>query len=73
MKMCDRIPDALALDLGNQMYVINADTEEERDAFIRMSRPLPDAGPRGFFAAAGEKFLFPLFTAAREKVYNTKY
>lgn len=27
----------------------------------------------GFFAAAGEKFLFPLFTAAREKVYNTKY
>ena len=35
MKMCDRIPDALALDLGNQMYVINADTEEERDEFIR--------------------------------------
>ena len=28
---------------------------------------------RGFFATAGEKFLFPLFTAAREKVYNTKY
>ena len=35
MKMCDRIPDALALDMGNQMYVINADTEEERDAFIQ--------------------------------------
>lgn len=27
----------------------------------------------GFFATAGEKFLFPLFTVAREKVYNTKY
>ena len=31
MKMCDRIPDVLSLDLGNQMYVINVDTEEERD------------------------------------------
>lgn len=40
MKMCDRIPDALALDLGNQMYVINADTEEERDAFIRYVQAL---------------------------------
>lgn len=34
MKMCDRIPDVLSLDLGNQMYVINVDTEEERDEFI---------------------------------------
>lgn len=34
MKMCDRIPDALSNDMGNQMYVINADTEAERDAFI---------------------------------------
>ncbi len=40
MKMCDRIPDALALDLGNQMYVINAETEEERDAFIRYVQAL---------------------------------
>ena len=40
MKMCDRIPDALALDLGNQMYVINADAEEERDAFIRYVQAL---------------------------------
>ena len=35
MKMCDRIPDVLSLDMGNQMYVINVDTEEERDEFIR--------------------------------------
>ena len=35
MKMCDRLPDALALDMGNQMYVINAVTEKERDNFIR--------------------------------------
>ena len=34
MRMCDRIPDVLSLDLGNQMYVINVDTEEERDEFI---------------------------------------
>ena len=34
MKMCDRIPDVLSLDMGNQMYVINVDTEEERDEFI---------------------------------------
>ncbi len=35
MKMCDRLPDALALDMGNQMYIINAVTERERDTFIR--------------------------------------
>ena len=34
MRMCDRIPDVLSLDMGNQMYVINVDTEEERDEFI---------------------------------------
>ena len=34
MKMCDRMPDALALDMGNQMYVINARTIKERDCFI---------------------------------------
>lgn len=35
MKMCDRMPDALALDMGNQMYVVNVATAEDRDAFIR--------------------------------------
>ena len=35
MKMCDRMPDALAMDMGNQMYVVNVDTAEEREAFIR--------------------------------------
>ncbi|MEE0801366.1 MAG: ATP-grasp domain-containing protein [Gemmiger sp.] len=35
LKMCDRIPDVLALDLGNQMYVANAETAKERDEFIR--------------------------------------
>ena len=35
MKMCDRLPDALAMDMGNQMYVINAVTEKERDNFIQ--------------------------------------
>ena len=35
MKMCDRMPDALALDMGNQMYVVNVATEQDREAFIR--------------------------------------
>ena len=35
IKMCDRMPDALALDMGNQMYVVNVATEADRDAFIR--------------------------------------
>ena len=35
MKMCDRMPDALAMDMGNQMYVVNVDTAAEREAFIR--------------------------------------
>ncbi len=34
MKMCDRMPDALAMDMGNQMYVVNLRTARERDAFI---------------------------------------
>ena len=35
MKMCDRMPDALAMDMGNQMYVVNLRTVSEREAFIR--------------------------------------
>lgn len=35
MKMCDRMPDALAMDMGNQMYVANLRTVSEREAFIR--------------------------------------
>lgn len=35
MKMCDRMPDALAMDMGNMMYVVNVDTAEERDEFIQ--------------------------------------
>jgi hypothetical protein len=34
LKMCDRMPDALALDMGNQMYVVNVATEQERDEFL---------------------------------------
>lgn len=35
MKMVDRIPDALAGAMGNQMYVANFATKEEMDAFYR--------------------------------------
>lgn len=35
MKMCDRMPDALALDMGNQMYTVILRTAAERDAFIQ--------------------------------------
>lgn len=35
MKMCDRLPEALRLDMGDQMYVITARTAAERDAFIQ--------------------------------------
>ena len=35
MKMCDRVPDVLSLDMGNQMYVATLDTTTERDAFVR--------------------------------------
>ena len=35
MKMCDRVPDVLSLDMGNQMYVATLDTATERDAFVR--------------------------------------
>lgn len=34
MKMVDRIPDALAGAMGNQMYVANFDTEEELNEFF---------------------------------------
>ncbi len=40
MKMCDRIPDALALDMGNQMYMATVDTPEEREAFIQFVHEL---------------------------------
>ena len=32
--MADRMPDALALDMGNQMYTALMDTEAEKDEFI---------------------------------------
>ena len=32
--MCDRMPDALALDMGNQMYTALLNTEAEKDEFI---------------------------------------
>ncbi len=35
MKMCDRIPEALTLDMGNQMYTVVLDTPQQRDAFIQ--------------------------------------
>jgi len=35
MKMVDRIPDALAGAMGNQMYVANFSTREEMDEFYR--------------------------------------
>ncbi len=40
MKMCDRIPDALVMDMGNQMYMATVDTAEEREAFIRFVHEL---------------------------------
>jgi len=33
--MCDRLPDALAMDMGNQMYTALMDTAKERDTFIK--------------------------------------
>lgn len=35
MKMCDVLPPALRLDMGDRMYTVNLRTEAERDAFIR--------------------------------------
>lgn len=35
MKMCDRIPEALRLDMGDQMYTVVVRSSTERDAFIR--------------------------------------
>lgn len=35
MKMVGRIPDALSGAMGNQMYIANLDTDEERDLFFR--------------------------------------
>lgn len=35
MKMCDELPLALRLDMGDRMYTTNLRTRSERDAFIR--------------------------------------
>lgn len=35
MKMCDELPPALRLDMGDRMYTVNLRTSAERDAFIR--------------------------------------
>ena len=35
MKMCDELPLALRLDMGDRMYTANLRTRNERDAFIR--------------------------------------
>ncbi|UWP68379.1 ATP-grasp domain-containing protein [Subdoligranulum variabile] len=35
MKMCDELPPALRLDMGDRMYTVNLRTSSERDAFIR--------------------------------------
>jgi len=35
MKMQGRIPDALSGAMGNIMYVVNLDTEGERDEYYR--------------------------------------
>lgn len=35
LKMCDELPPALRLDMGDRMYTANLRTSTERDAFIR--------------------------------------
>ena len=40
MVMCDRMPEALAMDMGNQMYTVILDTAEQRDEFIRFVQTL---------------------------------
>lgn len=35
IKMQDRMPDALADCMGNQMYVVNVDTDEQLQEFFR--------------------------------------
>lgn len=35
MKMCDRLPEALVMDMGNQMYTVVLHTARERDEFIK--------------------------------------
>ena len=35
MKMCERIPEALRLDMGDEMYTVTVRSSAERDAFIR--------------------------------------
>ena len=38
--MCERMPDALALDMGNQMYTALMDNEAEKDEFIAFVQTL---------------------------------
>lgn len=38
--MCDRMPDALALDMGNQMYTALLHAEQEKDEFIAFVQTL---------------------------------
>ena len=40
MVMCDRMPEALAMDMGNQMYTVILDTAEQRDEFIHFVQTL---------------------------------
>ena len=40
MVMCDRMPEALAMDMGNQMYTVILDTADQRDEFIRFVQTL---------------------------------
>lgn len=40
MKMCDRIPEALVMDMGNQMYTVVLETPEEREEFIQFVQEL---------------------------------
>ena len=38
--MCDRMPEALAMDMGNQMYTVVLNTPSERDEFVRFVQEL---------------------------------
>ena len=40
MRMCDRMPEALAMDMGNQMYTVVLNTPSERDEFVRFVQEL---------------------------------
>ena len=42
MKMHERIPEALRLDMGDEMYTVTVRSSAERDAFIRYVQGKPD-------------------------------